>query len=397
MNKKYLFVVILFVFGNVSAFSLDVDLKGNYSPGETLQADILVSGQLEEDILTGDIGLECLGSSVSVVPSLIKVEENHYYSFFDLSGLDVGNCSLIVSDVLYYESGFLEQNDFSFDFSLVEANGSVIYVSPAAFRTTDLTVQNSFDVYLTNNGAAVDVSISTSASFIDLSESVLSLDSSGMFNVYISPLLVEETEKEEIVLTYDSKEFVIPVWIFYEDLGFIPEENDTFVDESRVEFIMDVESINSVLNSSEDTYGYITIQNIGSDLDTITFSLTGDLGGIIDLQVESFDDFNEGDFVKEYFYVNQRKNVDPGNYSGALKVGYDSKSIEFPIFVEILGGETVIDTNETERDNGSAIESDSGGLSISIWWYVLIFFVLLFIIVFFVYKKKSKKPANYLD
>ena len=399
MNKKYLFFVVLFALGNVSAFSLDASLKDNYSSGETLQADILVFGQLEEDILTGDIGLECEGFTVSVVPSLIKVEENHYYSFFDLGDLNVGNCSFVVKDVLYYEGGFLEQNDFKFDFKLVEVNGSVIHVSPAAFRTTDLTIQNSFDVYLTNNGESVDVLISTTASFIDLSESSISLRSEDIssFNIYVSPVLIEETEKEEIVLTYDSKEFIIPVWIFYEE-NFIPvEDNITLIDGSLIGFVMDVNEINSVLNQSEDTYGYVTIQNIGTDLNEITFSLTGNLEEVIGLQTERVNDFNRGDIVKEYFYVNQRKNAESGNYSGALKVEYDFKSIEFPIFVEILGSEAIIEINGSDRDNGSAIESNAEGLNISIWWYVLIFFVILFIIVYVVYKKKSKKPVNYLQ
>ena len=214
--------------------------------------------------------------------------------------------------------------------------------------------------------------------------------------MYISPVLIEKTEKEEIVLRYDSKEFIIPIWIFYDGED-VPPENNTFVDESLVEFIMDVDSINSFLNQSEDTYGYISIQNIGFDLDAIVFSLTGNLGDVIDLQVESVNEFNKGDIVKEYFYVNQRKNAEPGNYSGTLKVDYDSKSIQFPIFVSILGGGPVVDINETERDNGSAIENDTEGWNISVWWYVLVGFIILFIIVYFVYRKKSKKPVNYLQ
>ena len=47
MNKCYILLIIVFVFGSVSAFSIDTNLaKENYFSGETLQAEIFINGVL---------------------------------------------------------------------------------------------------------------------------------------------------------------------------------------------------------------------------------------------------------------------------------------------------------------------------------------------------------------
>ena len=106
MKGICLFLIVFFVIGGVSAFSLDIDLeKGVYHPGETLQADISIVGTLEEDLVTSDIKLFCDNESVSIAPSLLKLSDEHYYSFFKLGESLVGNCELKLHEIIYYESG----------------------------------------------------------------------------------------------------------------------------------------------------------------------------------------------------------------------------------------------------------------------------------------------------
>lgn len=400
MNKKYLLFVIFFVLGSVSGFSLDINLaKDAYSVGETLQAEILIDGKLEEDLTVSNVKLDCSGNFIDVAPSLFKIEEDHYYSYFDLGGR-LGNCSFVLKDILYYESGFLERDSFEKNFELTGFNGSVITVSPAGARISDFSTEGSFEVYLENPYSleSINVSLGSSAEFIDLSEDSLLISSGGFksFNVYISELLVQENKKEEITLSYDGKDIILPIWIFYG--GSVTLENESSVDSPLLEFVMDVDSINVSLNRSNDLKGYIAIKNSGSDLSLIRFELTGNLGEVIDLQTSEMDSFDSGDLFKQYLFVNQNKDAMPGNYSGSLRVVYGAGLIEYPIFISVADLRIEEETNGIS-DHMEVIDFEENYFNqngIGVWWFVLAFFVILALVIYFLYKRKNKKPIGYL-
>ncbi len=406
--KLALLCMLLFVIGNVYAFSMDISFpKDAYSPGETLQADILIDGTLEENIVTQNIGLVCdLDNGEKnlpiIAPSLIRIEENHYYSYFDLNeNLNSGNCSVVVKNVIYYENGFLEQEDFSSgDFRLDETNNSLIFVSPAAFVSQDVLDDNSFDVYVTNNNQEnLVVNLSSGASYIDLSKDSLQIskDDTESFNVYVSPLLIPGSGKETIVLKYNSQQFSIPIWLFYESQEEVnnTEDNTTIVSGDSLSFVMDVDSIDVSVEPSKSLSGYVTVKNTGTNtLDSVVFELTGNLSNVVDLQTPQTS-VAIGETFKEYIYVNQKKNSLPGSYEGNLKVSYNGKSIEYPIYVNVLGEDSIntSQTNITRRLNQTNGEDSSSG--VSVWWFVGIFFVIVFIVLYLLYKKKTKRRLTF--
>lgn len=403
MNKKYLFIILVFMISSVSAFSLNIELaKESYSPGETLQADILIDGYLEENIGSKNIKLLCSNNYVSIAPSIIKVSSDHYYSFFSLDqGISPQNCEFVIEDVIFYQEGFIRQADFNKNFSILATNDSIVSINPAAFKIDDISVQNNFQVYVENLGDdTLNLSIFTQDDFVELSLGELSGDpeSASYFEVYLSEFLYSGEETAAITLNYDTREFEIPIWIFEDDSTniTIPEENNTYVDESKLEFVMDVDMFNISLGSEEDLSGYVTIKNVGESISNILFSLTGNVGEIIDLQATNLDSLSSGESYKEYLYVNQLKNAEEGIYQGTLKVDYSSQYIEFPIFVEIKSGEIV---GNGSVDNGDPVDPGvvpDEGTEFNIWWIVLLIILIALIAIYFLYKKKTKKNPDFL-
>ncbi len=401
MNKLSLFFIVIFVLGSTSAFSIDINLaKDSYFPGETLQADITIEGVLEENLANSNIKLYCSNNSIGISPSLIKLSNTHYYSFFEINKALYGqNCEFTIQDAIFYESGFIMQRDFSKNFSLVSTNDSIVSINPSAFRVDDLSDQNTFRVFVENLGIeSVNLSISTSNEFVDLTGDLSGdPESSSYFDIYLSELLYSGEENAEVEISYNSKGYKIPIWIFedVEDNNItVPEENESYIDGPFLEFVMDVDRFDISLSSDEDLSGYVTIKNVGVDLRDIVFSLSGNLSGIIDLQTENLELLESGESFKEYLYVNQMKNAEEGIYEGVLKIDYYSESLEFPILVEIKSGEVVSNgTNGDPVDPGNPPVEENG---ISIWWFVLIILLIALIVLYFLYKKKTKKNPDFL-
>jgi len=386
--------------GDAYAFSLDISLlQENYSPGETFQAEIFALGNLDEGIVTDDLKVSCSGEFISIVPSMLKIGEGHYFTFFDLEdGLDLGNCSFIVQHVVYYEGGFLGLSDFSKEFSLVEANHSIISVFPASVFVEELYLDGDFDIYITNKfNESINFTLESSVDFVKLFESSLTVSPGefGFFNVFVDFTSIETTEKEEVFINYGSERFVLPIWLFYNSTSV--EGGPDIVEVSSLKFVMDVESIDVSLDKINNTYGYITVENDGIDLRNIIFSLTGNLSEVITLQSEESGYLVSGEIFKEYIYVNQRKDAVLGSYNGFLKAEFDTENIVFPIFVEITGDfeNTIPVVNQTGNGTSNPVDEKE----IGVWWYVGGFFVLLFVVVYFLYKKKTKKLGrqNYLN
>jgi len=283
------------------------------------------------------------------------------------------------------------------NFSLVETNSSVISFIPAGFRIDDFDLQSNLRVYLTDlNEEVTNISVESSDAFAEVSDSEISWDSL-FFDIYLSEFLYDGTPKAEISLGYSGQFFKIPIWIFHDVDDTLPvEENDTYVDEAKIEFVMDVSEFDVSLSENEDLSGYVTVKNTGSDLSEVAFSLTGNLGEVIDLQTENLDEFNSGESFKEYLYVNQRKSTALGVYEGTLKVEYELTSVEFPIMVEITENDPGEVVSNGTGNGGDIDPSDDDEKGISIWWIILVIILLALVAIYLTYRKKTKKKTDFL-
>lgn len=398
--KFSLFFIILLVINGVSGFSLDFSFSNSdFSPGETVQLEIIVNGTLEEDLKNEDLNLICSEQNVEFVHNLLKVDDLTYYSFFNLGDLDYGNCTLSFEDVIYYESGFLKQKDFSTNFSLTESNKTSIYVDPAGIVFEDFNLQKFIQLNVFNpNLIDIPISITSDLDFIefDVENFILSADEFFNIEIYFSEFAYGGEKSGNVFLEYDNNTFTIPIWI---NIDYLNEsglnggdEPLTPINGKNITILQGSEGFDLTIVNSEDKSGYVLIQNLGDDIELVEFKLSGNVLEIIDLQNDELKDFDSGEKFREYIYVNQGKMAEIGNYTGYLEVHYDGEFIKLPISVkieEVLINQTVI--NDTVLPGK---EKEEGG--INIWILVLLFVILAGAILFLVYKKKTKKSENFL-
>lgn len=395
---KFYILILVFLFAStlVSGFDLNFDfVKDSYSPGDSLQVDITVNGELQSEILAQNVELDC-GGDINIAPFLLRISDNHYYCYFDIPlGFSDRNCTLFIRDLIYIQNGYLEQNDFSESFLLNNSNSS-FYVNPAAIRILSLGESNTFIIQLINNGVnQTNYSFSTLQSFFDFSKDSLLLNSGqqGQVYVYTSDVLYNNEGKGEIKIDYNDNSFSIPVFFLIDD----EDNTNQTVGESRLEFVMDVSNFNISINKANSTYGFVKFRNYGEDTSNLVFELTGNLNDVSYLQFENLDEIKRDETLKQYIYINSNKTSDTGNYSGNLKINYNNKFIEFPIYVEIKDSEVYVNNsviNNTVQNNTN--KPDDKNNKISVWFFVGAFFVILLLIFFLLYKKRTKKPTSFL-
>jgi len=394
VKKLNLILALIFLSLDVSALDAGINLyKAVYSPGETLQAEVNFSKSVEV-FSSGNVKLECVNGAEVIAPSIFNIDFNQYFVYFNIDkNVEWGNCSLILKNIIYSDGGILNSIDFNRSFILNNSNNS-LSLSPAGARIYDINSQNNLQVYLTNNGLeTMDIALSSSASFVDLSEDNLLIPAghSSQFNIYISPLLIQDTDVENVYLSFSNNSLRMPIWLFYssENITFNNSlKNNSLIDEAKVDFLMDVDNITISLNSSKEISGYVQIINNGKNLDSVSFGLSGNLVEIVVLGSSNISSFNSGDNFKEYLYINQRKNAAPGLYSGNLIVNYETQQKTFPINVEIIGEINIPVNNSTFNRTNSSTRNDES--KISVWIYVGIFFIVLIIFVYILYKKRTK-------
>ncbi|MFH1592519.1 MAG: hypothetical protein ABIB47_04090 [Candidatus Woesearchaeota archaeon] len=126
------FLLFLFLLPVVSAQA--TFFKESYSFGETVQLEI----EFEVDIV-GDLEstqasvLKPSGEELRVPISLLKIEEDYYFAFFDLPGnVEAGTYSFQINGIRYREGGQLRFMDVREDFEVVLGDYDVIRILPGA-------------------------------------------------------------------------------------------------------------------------------------------------------------------------------------------------------------------------------------------------------------------------
>jgi len=200
--------------GLVSASPLELTfLKENYFVGEPIQGEIYLDNVIST-ISSGTIILQKNESIISFYPYISNLGNNYFYFYFGSTNLMESSYSLIFEDIIYSLNGSTQQNDFKFDFNLIESNSSIISFSPGLI---DARVNSLFEIYLKNEGNEfIQLDLTGSADFIEISENNFQLisEESKLVTVYISELLSQNTSGMEYVfLNQGDISYSIPVWL----------------------------------------------------------------------------------------------------------------------------------------------------------------------------------------
>ena len=98
MRFKFSIIFILLLLQIVSA--VDVDMKSNFSQGETFMAK--VSGNFFETISQGDLVFKRDHVKLPVVPFVKRIDKD-YYIYAQLYGKQPGNYSITIDNLKYYK------------------------------------------------------------------------------------------------------------------------------------------------------------------------------------------------------------------------------------------------------------------------------------------------------
>lgn len=405
---KFVFSLVLIFLVScffVSSAPLEIDLvKDDYASGETLQAEIIIDS-IEEELSTSNIKLvDDALSNIGITPFLIDTGDNYYVYFQIPADLELGNYSLVVEDVVYYNGDLLIRGDFSEDFSIVEKE-NVISVDPGFIKADDLGEQNSFDVYLSNKkDENVEVSFSADADFISLSDSSIDLVDDYTLEVYISEFLIDDYSTKYLSVEYGDESYEVPIWLgggeaedpLVNDTNVT--ENQTIVEEGKNVMFLVEDDLEFSFRSDESRYVSIEFQNIGNvTMEDIWFDLEGDITEVAGIKFLLFEDLSPGEIGKQEIYLNAEENA-LGLYSGKLILTSGNDTDEVEIFVNFFE-ETVVDIPDNPIGDGFEFgnlsdvepEDDEEKPFPIIWIIVLAVFVLAVIIVYSMYAKHQKK------
>ena len=399
MKVLHILLVFLISSGFVSAQeAISVDFsKEDYSPGETIQAEIFLDN-VQSDISSSEVILNSNETEYSFNPNFVKLGPNFHYLYFDLLNLDSGDYNLTFKNIIFIQEEITYQEDFSFSFNIQPTNDSIVSVNPAVLDARNLQFNNIFDININNNeDHDVQVFLEGSVDFVEVYQESIELSSgeSKFFTVYVSELLREDLQTEYVYVDYGDRRYSIPVWSgdYSSSVGL---EGDLF---------FEGESILTTLGYGEFlTGGYVKVKNsFNISLENVNVELDESLEGVVFLAEDSFDVEANGAYNIN-LNLNEDGESSPGVYEGYIYV--KSGSFEDQIFLSVTILEEEIEViNETLNedeiiiidegiDTGLPEEAKETKIEIGAVAWTIIFVILVLLILFFLYKKKKKRKTN---
>jgi hypothetical protein len=405
MNFKFLILVFFAI--SLSNFALATPLiiefeRDSYFSGETVQGKIFSDGSLEEDIRSTDFYLSFNSSDYDVYPVLNEFE-NYTYFYFDIPiYLAGGSYNLVIKDVLHVVNGILVEEDQIFSLNINEYDGAVLSIDPAIIRI-NLETDNWFTISMNNpslESTTVNINFSDDFIFTNYDSFLLNSESSKNVQFYVSSSFADKSESF-IYVNYDNLSYSIP--IFIEGLTILGEDNisdplnDTNASETIRSIVFLQREFDLDLKEGESIPGFVQIFNdFNKELTNVKIILSESLEGIVDLEFSEIEFIDVGESVKDHIYINENKNVAPGEYEGSLDLEYNGEIYDtISIFVSILS-ESIVEENvtgegESEGEGEGESEGEDGNLKLFIG--LLVFVLILGLLIYLKYKK-SKKETN---
>ena len=347
MNRLFVILVFLFLFLFPVLSAVEIDMKTDFSQGETLMAK--VSGNFFEAISEEDISFFRGHVKTSIVPSVTKID-NDFYIYAQLFGKEPNNYSIVIEDARYFQFSKIIEKDIVKNFSINEnfADFSV----DKGFIITDgsfsLNVKNLIDDKITIN--------------IEMNDSYLGGVSPKKNSV---TLRVGETMKIDfevensngsslniIKLSTENLEYQIPVYFFStlekEDKG---KKRLTF-EQSVIELTMATDS---------EAEGIIYLKNTGDAvLENISLILSDSLIPYVSLSLYEIDELNENSSKKIYvsFFSDDEEREIEGQITAISEefFAYTSVFLTFlPDYIPLDGEENKTRTFQSCNELGGII------------------------------------------
>ncbi len=416
MKKSWVIIFILFLVPLISA--VQVNMKTNYSQGETLIAQI--SGNFVNKIQPSNINLYNGPVSpafrISFIPTVQKFGDL-FYVYGQLSGKSPGNYSLVVYGISYIESG-LTKNDYIIQNFTITNLSADFSINPGIVESTDgftISAQNLAANLITINSYLIN----SSANGTNFFSSIFG-NSGSATSTILSPgqikqisFLVNQSSQNQLyyaILKTNNTYYSAPVFVpanssleetFRPILEFSPPDaNVSMSTNSNLSYFLYLYSSIAQtvsLSVSDNIKPYVEIQNSANLESNSTMQIP------INVTSSSSDNFLEGQIIamspNATAYFEMTLNFS-GSHVGQPKVTlFETCSQLKGIFCS--DNQTCSGTAQNAEDGKCCIgtcqakQNNSGRIILG--WTIAAIIILL--VVFLVLKRyvKAKRPFNLLD
>jgi hypothetical protein len=396
MKKILILLLILLPIVNAQDISISLS-KDNYYQYETLQAEIFINLSVIGKITSSNFNLINEDNVKIPVPIFLEeISDNHYFVYFDIPELNNGTYYFLVKDI-WYSDILLKKTSKSQKFYLDEIKSISIY--PAI-----LNKLNSANLQMINKAQPINITIESD--ILNISKKIL-LDKK--INYYFD--IPKNIDKFNIKINYDHRNYLIPVIPYQE------ENVENMIMEETKQLIIPIQKKEiTLLNSTFGTHfvdkielandssrsGPFYIKNTGTLSINLTFHLTGDLNYITRLNLTLLNNFNPGENLTQYIWLNENKNPSKKVYFGGIEIRSDKEIVKIlPLKIEILEENSLIEEkvkkdNKTEinlikNNSKQEITKADDNKNKNLITYFVIILIIISILIYFIFKKKKEE------
>ncbi len=420
MKKSIIFVLFFILSILPLASAVQIDMKSNFSKGETLTAQ--VSGNFMENIQQQNIFLYEGHVRISFIPVVQKIGDK-FYLYGQLSGKPAGNYSIVISGVDYTQSGEITDADITKNFTI---GGSMadFSITPGFLEATgnfSINAQNLADNAITISSFFKNATQTESSGF--LSSLFGGTMTSEKTSTQISPgqtksifFEVDDSYDNQLVyaiLETGNTSYEVPVFVSINEI----QENN----QSALEFQPDERQVS--LSTDSSTFIYLYLHNTGpQNLTNVSLSVSDSIKSYIFL-------FNETADINSDSSVQIKANISSGHdenvTEGQITAMHGNLTANFTL--ELNFSKSYIPSNETSlfqtcaelggkfcsgnqtcslpaenAEDGpcctGSCQAVADNTSGKIFGWTLAAIIILLVIVFFVWRYiKAKRPFNLLD
>ena len=343
--------------------------KNSYSSGETMLLEISLNEQPVREISSSDISI----SQGSIAPILVKDTSTHYYSYFNLPVLEDGQYESRLK-LMYKINNILQELTFAESFSMDNIQES-ISISPSVVRVDATKIQD-YQVFLKNNNKdIIEVSLSESLGYAELSKSKFQIEKNVQksFFITIDKTRITSNETGYVSLSYGSSSIALPILVYnfkakssVQDLqpqeeplpdepgptqstaqqtqqqATLQQQKNTTTQSTNITqqaspakniTLTNPLSFISIRNTTENTInqlflrldtddslsGTMSLKNKAAiELTNITFTLYGNIQSIVRLNETYFGYVPANGYISQYIFINELKKPNSSFYQGNL-------------------------------------------------------------------------------
>jgi hypothetical protein len=412
MSNKYwiLFFVFLINLTLVNAAEIDFKFsKENYKSFETLQAEINLNVNLTKDLTFSNVVLfDKNNNAISVAKTLIKIDNTHYYVYFDLPSLESGNYLFGLNSVNYNQNSKFLINNFYTGLTVVDGNSQILSIRPGFIKDELKEFGNSYSLILNNKGTdLITINFTSKNSFIsfDRSEVLISPASSKI----VTASILDNFNANDIIVINYGNQSSYSINVFIPSTAKMNETNeiqakDDFTGVAGFYLSNGDDKIYSTLDLELDRNekyaeaSLFILNNYSKAVHNVNIYLTGDVQKLFNIRPNKIILLDSKSSRNFFMTLKDKKNLSLNEYTGFLNVNStENAELKIPIKITpygvipvktnqtitlnktVINNTTPIQTKTTSQTNPAAI------LLIS----VAIFLVLFFVAFYFISRKKK--------